>query len=80
MVVSGEDSRQVVSLGSVVFPQSDQDVVDSVVLVPGRVEDAVRCSQDPLVTDQTGSTEELLWAAFVQHHLPANSKILLLIP
>lgn len=55
------------------FSQADQDVVDGEVLVPGWVEDAVSCSEDPLITDQTGSTQQLLRAAFIQHHLPANT-------
>lgn len=63
-----------VLLGSVVFPQADQYVVTGEVLVPGRVEDAVSSSEDPLITDQTGSTQQLLWAALVQHHLPAHTK------
>lgn len=64
--------RQEVLLGPVVFPQADQYVGGGEVLVPGRVEDAVSCSEDPLITDQTGTTQQLLWAAFIQHHLPAD--------
>lgn len=63
---------QVVLRGSVVFPQADQDVIRGEVFIPGRIKDAVSCSQDPLITEQTGSTQKLLWATFVQHHLPAN--------
>lgn len=55
------------------FSQADQDVVDGEVLVPGRVEDAVSRSEDPFVADQTGSTQQLLRAAFIQHHLPATN-------
>lgn len=57
------------------FSQADQYVIGGEVLVPGWVEDAVSCSEDPFTTDQTGSTQQLLWAAFVQHHLPANSNL-----
>lgn len=63
---------RVVLRGSVVFPQADQDVIGGKVFIPGRIKDAVCCSQDPLITEQTGSTQELLWATFVQHHLPEN--------
>lgn len=66
---------QEVLLGPIVFSQADQDVVGAEVLVPGRVEDAVSCSEDPLITDQTGSTQQLLRAALVEHHLPANTNI-----
>lgn len=58
-------------LGSVVLPQADQDVRGGEVLVPGRVEDAVGGGEDPLVADQTGTTQQLLGRALVQHHLPA---------
>lgn len=64
--------RREVLRGPVVFPQSDQDVAGGEVLVPGRVEDAVSGSEDPLVADQTGSTQQLLGAPLVQHHLPAG--------
>lgn len=33
------------------FAKADQDVIDGEVFVPWRVEDAVGCSEDPLVTD-----------------------------
>lgn len=62
-------------LGPVVFAQAHQDVRRAEVLVPGWVEDAVCCSEDPLVADQTGSTQQLLWAPFVQHHLPVDGII-----
>lgn len=62
-------------LGPVVFAQADQDVRSAEVLVPGWVQDAVGCSEDPLVTDQTGSAQQLLRAPFVQHHLPAGGTI-----
>ncbi len=65
--------RQEVLRCPVVFSQTDQYVAGGEVLVPGRVEDAVSCGEDPFVTDQTGSTQQLLWTAFVQHHLPADS-------
>lgn len=55
------------------FSQADQDVAGGEVLVPGRVEDAVSCSEDPLVTDEAGSTQQLLRAALIQHHLPAGA-------
>lgn len=58
------------------FSQADQYVVGGEVLVPGRVEDAVRRSDDPLIADQTGSTQQLLRAALIQHHLPANKNTL----
>ena len=67
-----ESKGSVVLHGSVVFPEADQDVVGGEVLVPGRVEDAVSCREDPLVTDQTGSTQQLLGASLEQHHLPAE--------
>lgn len=63
-------------LGPLVFSQADQYVVAGEVLVPGRVQDAVSCSDDPLIADQTGSTQQLLGATLVQHHLPANKKTL----
>lgn len=59
-------------LGPVVFAQADQYFRSGEVLVPGWVEDAVSCSEHPLITDQTCSTQQLLWAPFVQHHLPAD--------
>lgn len=62
-------------LGPVVFAQADQDVRSTEVLVPGWVKDAVRCGEDPLITDQTGSAQQLLWTPFVQHHLPAEGVI-----
>lgn len=58
-----------------VFSHADQYVVGGEVLVPGRVEDAVCCSEDPFITDQTCSTQQLLGAPFIQHHLPANSSV-----
>lgn len=57
------------------FSQADQNVVGGEVLVPGRVEDAVSCSEDPLITDQTGSTQQLRRVEFIQQHLPASSNI-----
>lgn len=72
MIWSVHTSMQGVSLGPVVFSQADQDVRGGIVLVPGRVEDAVSCSEDPLIADQTGSTQQLLGVAFIQHHLPAK--------
>lgn len=72
MVSSIKSHGQEVSLGPVVFSQADQYVVGGEVLVPGRIKDAVSCSEDPFITDQTGSTQQLLWAAFIQHHLPAT--------
>lgn len=63
-------------LGPIVFAESDQDVVDGEVLVPGRVQDAVGRGEDPLVTDETGPTQQLLRAALIQHHLPLRETIL----
>lgn len=54
------------------FAQADQDVRSAEVFVPGRVEDAVGCSEDPLVADQARPAQQLLRAPFVQHHLPAD--------
>ena len=56
------------------FSQSDQDVAGCEVLVPGRVEDAVSGREDPLIADQTGSTQKLLRAALIQHHLPEHTQ------
>lgn len=56
----------------IVFPDADQDVIGCEVLVPGRVEDAVSCSQDPFVAEQTGSTQQLLRVPLEEHHLPAR--------
>ena len=61
--------------GSVVLPEADQNVIGGEVLVPGWVQDTVGCSEDPLITDQTGSTQQLLRSALVQHYLPANTEI-----
>ena len=57
------------------FSQADQDLPGAEVLVPGRVEDAVGRGQDPLVTDQTGPTQQLLGLALVEHHLPGCRRI-----
>lgn len=62
-------------LGPVVFAQADQYVRSAEVLVPGWVEDAVSRSEDPLITDQTCSAQQLLGAPLVQHHLPADGII-----
>lgn len=59
-----------VVLGTVVFSKADQDVLSGKVFVPGWVQDAMSCSENPLVTEQTGSTQQLLRPALVQHHLP----------
>lgn len=59
-----------VLLSPVVFSHSDQYVGGGQVFVPRGVEDAVSCSEDPFITEQTGSTQQLLGAPFVQHHLP----------
>lgn len=66
-----EDEREDL-LGPVVLAQADQDFGRAEVLVPGRVEDAVGGGEDPLVTDQTCPTQQLLRAPLVQHHLPAD--------
>lgn len=63
-----------VLLGPVVFSQSDQNVLDGEVLVPRRVEDAVSCSEDPLIANETGTTQQLLGTALVQHHLPGRTE------
>ena len=60
------------SLGPVVFAEADQDVANREVLVPGWVEDAMSSSQDPLIADQAGATQQLLRAALIQHHLPGT--------
>ncbi len=40
--------------------------------VPRWVENAVGGSENPFITDQTGSTQQLLRTTLIQHHLPAN--------
>ena len=57
------------------FSQADQDLFRTEVLAPGWVEDAVGGGEDPLVTDQTGSTQQLLGLPLVQHHLPGERNI-----
>lgn len=42
------------------FSQADDDIIDGEVLVPRWVENAVGRSKDPFITDQTGSTQQLL--------------------
>lgn len=71
MMESSHTRRLGVLLGPQVFSNADQDVILGEVLVPGRVEDAVSCGEDPLVADQTGPTQQFLGVPFVQHHLPA---------
>lgn len=72
---SSHTRRPGVLLSPQVFSDADQDVILGEVLVPGWVEDAVSCSEDPLVTDQTGPTQQLLGVPFVQHHLPARGSV-----
>lgn len=54
------------------FPNTDQDVLRCEVLVPGWVEDAVSCGEDPFVAEQTGPTQQLLRVPLEEHHLPAK--------
>lgn len=42
------------------FSQADDDIIDGEVLVPRWVENAVGGSENPFITDQTGSTQQLL--------------------
>lgn len=72
---SSHTRRLGVLLGPVVFSDADQDVILAEVLVPGWVEDAVSCGEDPLIADQTGPTQQLLGVPFVQHHLPARGSV-----
>lgn len=58
-------------LGTRVFSKANDDVIDCEVLVPRGIENAVGSSENPLIADQTGSTQQLLRATLIQHHLPA---------
>lgn len=60
------------SLGTIVFSDADDDIIDCEVFVPRWVENAVGGSENPFITDQTGSTQQLLRTTLIQHHLPAN--------
>lgn len=60
------------SLGPVMFSKSHKNVINGEVLAPRRVKHAVGSGEDPLVADQTGSAQQLLRTALIQHHLPAN--------
>lgn len=42
------------------FSKADDDIIDGEVLVPRRVENAVGRRENPFITDQTGSTQQLL--------------------
>lgn len=55
---------------SVVFANPHKEVSRSEVLIPGWVEDTVGSGQDPAITNETGTAEQLLWAPLEEHHLP----------
>lgn len=54
------------------FSNADDEIIDCEVFVPRWVENAVGGSENPFITDQTGSTQQLLRTTLIQHHLPAN--------
>lgn len=53
------------SLGTRVFSQAHDDITDGEVLVPRWVENAVGRGENPFITDQTGSTQQLLRATLI---------------
>lgn len=60
------------SLGPLIFSKSHKNVINGEVLAPWWVKDAVGSSEDPLIANQTGSTQQLLRTTLIQHHLPDN--------
>lgn len=58
--------------GAGMLANAHQNVILCEVLVPGWVQETVSGSEDPAVTDEAGSAQQLLGTLPVKHHLPGR--------